>query len=85
MMPLTVKQAVNWSQKLLTFYKGTKSGIDNVDQIYPTYNVAWSSRYWPMVILRFWESYITLTYVTIFKTHELVLYAQNYLAVLAET
>ena len=26
--------------EIVTFYKGTKSGIDNVDQIYPTYNVA---------------------------------------------
>lgn len=37
--------------KMITFYNATKSGVDTVDQLCSTYNVARKTNRWPMVIL----------------------------------
>ena len=37
-------------QEIVTFYNGIKCGVDIVDQMCSTYNVAQYSRRWPMVI-----------------------------------
>jgi hypothetical protein len=66
MMPLSVKQAVNWSQKLQLFITEQSLSLITWNRC-STYNVGRSSRGLPMVILRFWECYVTLICVTIFE------------------
>ncbi|KAJ3646387.1 hypothetical protein Zmor_005897 [Zophobas morio] len=39
-----------YKPEIITFYNGTKGGVDTVDELCSTYNVARNTRRWPMVL-----------------------------------